>query len=406
MKMNYPSTEQRRPRDVFTKKLVKICELLDAKHKDTIVARLVSSLPPKAHAVEIRAVWVFGSYARGAATCGDLDLLVDAHPYVPVAAINKAFLGSLPDVRPMLGSIENHGTTIDFSHAVKVWEPGMNWREALSSMLPSATGDRFARPTDGLPFRFEQLPLDYEEAEPLVQQIADGVYTSQFIPLDALSPMEVGNPLKKVIGRTGPRAKMAPYIQAYLSSLPDVDPEHPVASENGYLIAGQTLIAANSTRLSLSALDEPSTRRIVIMPALSLRGPNGVWVLERGPAHPLLKLFEGKKAWAECDELGKPKGVLYLGDRWPGKAIGLYASQDICREELAQLGCNPDMVCCLEGDDILTAMMGMDFVDLVSQSNTSSSLPLTPVGNRLMFELEGDFKFHIDWPKEIQTFLA
>ena len=65
--------EKRFPRDVFTKKLRRICERLDECATRTISFkhfffrhRLLTA------EVTVKSLWVAGSYARGAAECGDL----------------------------------------------------------------------------------------------------------------------------------------------------------------------------------------------------------------------------------------------------------------------------------------------------------------------------------------------
>jgi hypothetical protein len=67
------------PRDRFTRSLLAICEKLDACHDRTFDYKSPNSDPwylrieGRVHA-KVLSLWAFGSWARGAAECGDLDL--------------------------------------------------------------------------------------------------------------------------------------------------------------------------------------------------------------------------------------------------------------------------------------------------------------------------------------------
>jgi len=67
------------PRERFTRSLLAMCEQLDACHARAFDYKSPSSDPwylqleGRVHA-KVLGLWAFGSWARGAAECGDLDL--------------------------------------------------------------------------------------------------------------------------------------------------------------------------------------------------------------------------------------------------------------------------------------------------------------------------------------------
>ena len=67
------------PRERFTRSLLAICEKLDACHDRTFDYQSPRSDPwylrveGRVHA-KVLGLWAFGSWARGASECGDLDL--------------------------------------------------------------------------------------------------------------------------------------------------------------------------------------------------------------------------------------------------------------------------------------------------------------------------------------------
>ncbi len=70
--------ERRLPRDHFTRVLARICGRLDNSYASQV--RWTDSFFKEVHhsIVSARALWVVGSYARGALDCGDLDLVMEA----------------------------------------------------------------------------------------------------------------------------------------------------------------------------------------------------------------------------------------------------------------------------------------------------------------------------------------
>lgn len=119
--------------------------------------------------VRIERVWVFGSYARGALMCGDVDLVIQAqlswdgpHTLQGKPHEGDAFLPQLHRVvGPLIGPrrginfVDHKGlmerlTVLDevqvMREAILLWQPGMDWRAALASIQANPAAGRESRP--------------------------------------------------------------------------------------------------------------------------------------------------------------------------------------------------------------------------------------------------------------------
>ena len=121
-------TDGRRNRDSFARSLVAICERLDEKHSGTF-----SWTHPLVHVelqsrFTINSVWVVGSFARGAPTCNDLDLVaeIDWHGS-PVALPHKVFKAlsiRYQGVSLCDGTPDNNSSLVAFGEAILIWDNG------------------------------------------------------------------------------------------------------------------------------------------------------------------------------------------------------------------------------------------------------------------------------------------
>lgn len=73
-----------------------------------------------------------------------------------------------------------------------------------------------------------------------------------------------------------------------------------------FLKVGGVRIHVERLWLRADTLDELDCTGVVFIPALSTRGPNGFWLVERGPNHPLVQAFEGVRAWTHANSDGTP----------------------------------------------------------------------------------------------------
>jgi hypothetical protein len=153
--------EKRLAREAFTKKLRRLCERLDEPQPRTVAFKHWFLRDPQTSEVTITSLWVVGSYARGAADCGDLDvvLTLKTSEHEPsTSAVTKAFFGSLPYVRYSTGDAQKNSTGVALPEAAQIWSgPPCNWEAALSSIRIDPTAGGAAREMDAIPLRLEQI---------------------------------------------------------------------------------------------------------------------------------------------------------------------------------------------------------------------------------------------------------
>lgn len=212
--MNGASSGPRRfPRERFTKALVRLCERLEACSSARIDYRkkLASFACTGTLDVRVASLWAFGSWARGAAQCGDLDLLarLEGEWDGPVMFSGREAPHASPfdyDVcakhlfgrRPPHVEIFDHRefssaqSTIDIEDAVLIWAAGPHdWRGAIRSVKLNPAAGRMTRPHDEFPLTPLQLDATYRQVRELLLAREAGVLNWEFIP-DPRGRNEVG----------------------------------------------------------------------------------------------------------------------------------------------------------------------------------------------------------------------
>lgn len=306
----YPDSEARTPRELFTARLRKICANISGAPRQAVSYK-DEDRKPTGGLVIAKRLWVFGSYARGALTCGDLDLMLEVEGVASRGAILKAFIGTLPNVRTFFGTPELNATGHTMKEAVLVWAPGLDWEAALNSIVPDSSAGRFERPTDLVPFRPEQDGLTFRQREMLVNLQKEGLISWRFLPLsslelhheperDTLMHCDEAWVMHCYSGRSESKKRLTPVVVGLARKLaqekcPDARIEWGVG--NKHIRVGGTIIQAGTLDLDLEELERYSATGIAYIPPLSTRGPNGVWLIERGPKLSLVKAFADVKAW-------------------------------------------------------------------------------------------------------------
>ncbi|MGT0247611.1 hypothetical protein [Burkholderia pyrrocinia] len=312
--MKFPSYEVRMPREQATKLLERICARLDARSTVELDRPAIPGLDAPGLTTATR-LWVVGSYARGALTCGDLDLVLEVDkPLVSAGELNRVMLGNPRRVSLYTGNPERNTALGPFKEAVLVWEAGKDWRAALDGIQPDESVSRFARPTDVIPFRREQIGGDLTWAETMLGLHERNELTWRFVPLEEVSELLDDEPqsqeehelLRIAEGnRVGASTKkLLPYVAAFVRRFGP-------AGRHWSLGTG-TQLECGGTRFFVAAppasneLMDLSCSQLVVMAHLNARGPNGFWVIDRGPSHPYMTAFEGCKAWVIADAHGVP----------------------------------------------------------------------------------------------------
>lgn len=344
----FPDFEARTSRETFTSKLVKLCNKLDAKNVATLTDKHWFHKEPTEGTVAIVCLWVVGSYARGAVTCGDLDLVVEFNTegIAPSpATITKAFFGTHANVRIYWGTPAKNTSGAVFEEAVLLWSRGKDWAAAIAAIPVNPAAKRFDRAGDAIPFRTEQHRLDEDDISELVKLRESGVLKWRFVPLSELVTYSSELRDEELRGydifceQSAGKRRLAPLAYALARQLAD---EAGIRAERQFGWSEKSLITAAGIRvyaeqhsLRLDSLDSLECSAVAFIPALSTRGPNGAWVIERGPNHSLVELFSSVSAWTLNDS-DSVRGGFRVGTEESGWWLWVDAAELFASREQAQ----------------------------------------------------------------------
>lgn len=320
--------ERRRPRQSFTRALKKIAERIDAQDVYTIDYYNDLLRQSERTVFRVNALWAFGSWAKGALECGDLDLMADIsliEGYMPFdSVICRVLIKRARDVRLYIGTPEKNSSRAILKDAVLIWSPGnRDWKANINDIKPDPTVKRYKRPTDVLPLRNEQLYTELEELENLIAQRKQGVLTWDWHPFQASAPCSDrwspdGKSLLDRVShrRTGKKicAALALVIDWFEKNGPVQTWRWDDDSRAAFWVNGIRTHIGRPT-VYHGWLDHHSCSGMMLVPHLSSRGPNGIWHIRRGKKHPLERLFRGIQAFTTARPNGKPLPVR-IQDGW------------------------------------------------------------------------------------------
>lgn len=254
--------------------------------------------------VTAKRLWVAGSFARGAAECGDLDLIMDVSvdgSYPPNATIKRNLLGNLQDASLYIGTPDKNDSYVSFPEARLVWSEEFPDGSANLAAIPFDPGaGRFARPTDQLPLRPDQVNPGIGQLEHLLELKQHRVLEWKFI--DAASVVPDPPALARassVMRRFGVKSRDALWLglaHHAVDAGPGHDPRSDLDGRTGFRWGGTIYLTARPG-IPLEELDTPFINAIGLIPHRSRRGPNGIWLIRRGPEHPLEQRFADCQAY-------------------------------------------------------------------------------------------------------------
>ncbi|TBN49151.1 hypothetical protein [Pseudomonas sp. BGI-2] len=339
--------EKRYPRESFTKKLERICQKLDEAstrtiaHKDFFNKAVTSE-------VEITSLWVVGSYARGALICGDIDLVLEYRlvegPHPAPRRITKTFFGALPYVSYYFGKPESSTSGVVFPDAIAIWtEPDCDWRAAIDSIKPVPSASRAARETDSIPLRPEQLYMEPEGLKALAALEKEGVLEWEFVEFAAadLEPVptqeisERDRKLIRVAHYMGKKSQiLVPAMIRLMDRLNPLGVWNTFESNRGRLGCGATALRLGRPSLPYNLFDsEPTIKQYVLIPHISAKGPNGAWIIRRGPNHPDAQALANRHAFYLGGQ-GSPETIAYR-DRsktWSTEMLELFGTHEEAKD--------------------------------------------------------------------------
>jgi len=303
--------ENRRSRDSFTKSLQRICQRIDTQRVFEVDCNY-AFLPGVQHSrLRVKTLWVVGSYARGALSCGDLDLVAEiireegALPLTPT--VSRAVVGRFPDVRLYIGIPEENTSGVPFPEAKLVWSSDApDWNAAIGAIPVDPTASRFEREHDMLPLRREQI-TDYgdeDTLEKIVDLLEQKVLSSQWVSVEDISVQsdEWSPSATKFFGKIqqwcGKKTQeVMPFVIEWFKDNNRCDLWHRDYNEKTRFKIGGMEVLVGRPCIDLTLLDSLSCSAIVIVPHLSRRGPDGLWVLSRGANHPIEQKFTACSAY-------------------------------------------------------------------------------------------------------------
>ena len=372
-------TEKRYPRESFSKKLASMCKKLDEASErlveyEDFLGEIQSPL------ITVSSLWVVGSYARGALECGDLDLVMEYTSQrggAPmIRRISKAFFGVLPLTRYYSGTPVENTSGVAFTDAVQIWSgAGYDWKMAIDSIPIDPGAGRAVRETDCIPLRNEQLRTYGNEMLDVARMLREGQLESEFIAFDRemFSPLPEGDIHESEKHHFVLLGKKSRELLPCLVRLMEV--QEPLGEWSGdtstTLHCGGTLIRLGMPALVVKCLeDDPSIRQLALVPHHSARGPNGAWLLRRGPTHPDVIAIYNRCAFLSVGD-GCPD-FIYAGSNYHCslRILELFGSEAEAKERLADWqdpGEEPSDIVQMKGCEILNLISCVDIVQLGDQ---------------------------------------
>ncbi|MDH4565161.1 hypothetical protein E8E95_00480 [Pseudomonas sp. BN414] len=371
--------EKRYPRASFSKKLTSMCKKLDEASE-----RLVEYKDfwggTQSPLVIISSLWVVGSYARGAPECGDLDVVMELSSRgggEPLTSrIGKAFFGALPLVRYYSGTPDKNTSGVAFPDAVLIWSgDSHDWKGAINSICIDPSAGRAARETDCIPLRDEQLRTYEDELLTVAGLLNEGRLESEFVAFDSamLSPLP-----EEDVDETEQRrfAGLGKKSRDLLPALVRLMRRHEPLGEWSYkdvttLHCGGSRIRLGRPELDVGCFDKsPAIRQLALIPHHSARGPNGAWLLRRGPAHPDVVAIANRSAFLSTTD-GIPDLVGASGKYWGSvRILELDVSEENAKKRLAvwqEPDDEPSEVVEIKGRDLLGLICCVDVIEVGDQ---------------------------------------
>ena len=218
------TSPKRYPRERFSRSLASLCRHLDSQHRKVVdyVAPLTDHVQLRGRLlVDARALWVFGSWAQGAAECGGLDIALDlriewadGHGWMredtptrrrpDFCEARKALVTAPPLVHFLDAAIVRaYGPSGEFavhpSTLVPIWlapdlndleraelgippAPARHWGDQIASIKADPAYKRAPRLCDALPLRPAQIGMYLGEAEAIVRAHERGIISWEFLP--------------------------------------------------------------------------------------------------------------------------------------------------------------------------------------------------------------------------------
>lgn len=314
---------RRRSRASFERTLARIIQKIERSpvHEVSWQTDFPCRVTARKTLVEVKSLWAAGSFARGAATCGDLDLVMEVlclEGYVPPSrTIVSRIVGRFPDVVTYLGTPEENSSNIGFPEAVLIWSrESPDWEAALGRIQVDAAAGRFDRPHNVLPLRPEQF--EYDDLEELLALREQKIIAWEWVPIDVVEAVcgrieddPATQHFCRRLERSGRGKKSLDALRvavAWFSAHTSPWSWDSVNGDNTWIrMGGFDIMTGPRPYVCVKSLDSISCAGVAIISHISRRGPNGIWIIRRGAEHSLEKKFATLQGHLLVDDFGQPK---------------------------------------------------------------------------------------------------
>jgi predicted nucleotidyltransferase len=295
--------EKRRQRTSFTRSLQRIAERIDKTSEFEVEWHNEFIRRKEKTKFCVKALWAFGSWAKGASFCGDLDLIVDVEVtegFLPMTStIRRVLTKGARDVRLYVGKPEKNDSGVTVEEAVLIWsDSDRNWKKNIADVKPDPTAERFVRKVDDLPLRSEQLCEEIDFLEKLVDLKNEEILDWMWVPISNLNLDSInwsdtaGSFYERLNGHSGKKTREA--MRFVIDWFEVNDPvqtwQYDHSSRAAFIINGN-YIHIGRPSIGLRRLDHHSCSGLMLVPHFTKRGPNGIWIIRRGIKHKLEKMF-------------------------------------------------------------------------------------------------------------------
>jgi len=301
--------EKRRQRTSFTRSLQRIAERIDKTSEFEV--EWYNEFVRRKEKTKFRAktLWAFGSWAKGALLCGDLDLIVDVEiieGFRPMtSALRRVLIQGARDVRLYVGKPEENNSGVPVEDALLVWSVSdRNWKKNIANIKPNSSAERFDRKIDALPLRSEQLYDKVDYLEKLVDLKNEDILDWSWAPitnfnLDTTHWSDTATSFYELLnGHSGKKTMEAmSFIIDWFEvndSIQTWNYDH--SSQAAFTINGN-FVHVGRPPIDLRRLDHHSCSGLIIIPHITKRGPNGIWIIRRGTKHSLESMFQDVSAY-------------------------------------------------------------------------------------------------------------
>ena len=274
-----------------------------------------------------------------------------------------------------------------------IWSPSnRDWKANIQTIKPNPTATRYARPTDVIPLRNEQLYSDIITIEELIALRNQGVLSWSWagFPQTSPSPETWSETGKDILDRASSFHSGRKTCEALVYVIDWFERNDPIRALR-FDDESRAAFWINGIRVHIGRpsgycgyLEHHSCSGIMLVPHLSRRGPNGIWTIRRGNHHPIEKLFREATAYCFLDDNGKPALVNAFSD-WESITLLELFRTDQAAQAFAKEMCEEDqgpadeglVIAKISGSSILEAISSVDHITI--DSNTYA---ISPYGRR------------------------